>query len=168
MPFTYYVATKDAKVYQVNNVTAITIGSPMVSNGTYRDNPPVVVGGAAGSFGADGSASVAGGVSPTVTFDTVSDTVEASGASSVVEDDGYTHVAPRFLNSPVGYLFLTTDAGIATAPTSNSFTTTAPSTDFYVYDVDCFFLLDEVIGVFNAAPPGWQNQRSIVTNYNES
>lgn len=167
MPFTYYVATKDAKVYQINNVETITVGSPMVSDGTYRDNPPVVVGGAAGAFGADGSASVAGGVSPTVTFDTVSDTVEAVGASSVLQDDAYAHVAPRFLNSPVGFIFFTTTAAIATAPDNTTFTTTAPTTNFYTYNVDCIFLLDEVIGVFNAPPQGFSPTRSIVTSYNE-
>lgn len=170
MPFTYYVATKDAKVYQINNVEAITIGSPMVSNGTYRDNPPVVVGGGAAAFGASASASVAGGVNPTIALTTASspESIEVTADSSVVQDDAYTHVEPRFLNAPIGYVFFTTSAGIATAPTSNSFTTTPPSTDFYVYDVDCFFFLDELIGVFNAPPQGWSPTRSIVTSYNQS
>lgn len=166
MPFTYYVATKDSKVWQINNVTAITVASPLVSNGTYRDNPPVVVGGAAGALGASASASVAGGVSPTVNT-TAGVSAEAIGESSVVEDDAYAHVAPRFLNSPIGMVFFTTTAGIATAPTSSTFTTTPPSTDFYVVECDCNFMLDEVIGWFNAPPVGLTPQRSIVTAYNE-
>lgn len=166
MPFTYYVATKDSKVYQINDVTAITIGSPLVSNGTFRDQVPVVVGGAAIARGTDASASVSGGVNPTVTSG-ISE-VQVQADSSVVQDDTYTHVAPRFLHSPIGYVFFTTSAGIATAPTNSSFTITPPSTDFYVYDVDCFFFLDEIIGVFNAAPPGFSPTRSIVTAYNES
>lgn len=167
MPFTYYVASKDAKIYQINNVESITIGSPLVSNGTYRDNPPVVPGGAAGALGAAASASVAGGVAPTVTLDGILGTAEASGESSVIQDDAYAHIAPRFLNAPIGYVFFTTSAGISTAPTNSSFTTTPPSTDFYVYEADCFFFLDEIIGVFNAPPQGWTPTRSIVTAYNE-
>jgi hypothetical protein len=165
MPFTYYVATKDAKVYQINNVEAITVASPMVSNGTYRDQPPVVVGGAAGAKGADASASVAGGVNPTVTFGV--DDVEATADSSVEQDDAYAHVAPRFLNSPLGIVFFTTAAGISTAPTNSTFTTTAPTTHFYVVDADCFFMLDEVVGVFNSPVQGWDPKRSIITNFNE-
>jgi hypothetical protein len=168
MPFTYYVATKDAKVYQINNVEKITIGSPMVANGTYRDQNAVVVGGGAGALGADASASVAGGVQPQVTLDSVLGTAQATGDSSILQDDTFNHIAPRFLYAPIGYVFFTTSAGIATAPTNTSFTITPPPTDFYVYDVDCFFLLEEVVGVFNAPPPGFSPTKSIVTSNNAS
>lgn len=163
MPFTYYVATKDSKVYQINDVTAITIGSPLISNGTYRDSPPVVVGGAAGALGADASASVSGGVNPQIAVG--ASQAEATGDSSVSQDDAYTHVEPRYLNAPIGYVFFTTSAGIAPEPGDNSFTTSAPTTDFYVYECDCFFVLDEVVGVFNAPPAGFSPTRSIITAY---
>lgn len=166
MPFTYYVATKDSKVYQVNNVTAITIASPLISNGTYRDQPPVVVGGASGMLGTAADASVAGGVNPSVTL-TAGISAQATAASSVEQDDAYAHVAPRYKNSPIGFLFLTTTAGIATAPTGSTFSTTPPTVpagNFGIVNCDCVFLLDEVTGCFNAPPQGWTPTESIITS----
>lgn len=171
MPFTYYIATKDAKVYQINNVTAITIATPLVSNGTYRDSPPATSGGGAGALGADASVSVSGGVDPIVTLDGILNTAVATAASSIEQDDTFVHVAPRYLNSPIGFVFFTTTAGIATAPTGTTFSTTPPTTpggNFSVVDCDCAFLLDEIVGWYNAPPQGWAPTRSIVTAYNES
>lgn len=166
MPFTYYVTMKNGKTFQVNNVESITIATPLISNGTYRDSPPVVVGGAAGALGADASASVAGGVSPTVTL-SAGISAQAVGASSVAQDDSYTHVVPRFLNSPLGMVFITTSAGIATAPTNATFSTAAPGANFDVVDCDCIFPLDELLGIYNSPPQGFSPNRSIITSYNE-
>lgn len=153
MPFTYYVATKDNKVYQIDNVTAITISSPLISNGLYRDSPPVVVGGASAIIGAT-VLSVVGGSSQTIGSGT--DSIVAP--SSVIQDDAFTHVVPRYENGPVGIVFFTTTNGIAPTPTGASFTTTPPTVpagNFYVVATDCFWMLDEIQGVFNKAPQGW-------------
>jgi hypothetical protein len=169
MPFTYFVTMKNGKTFQCNNVTAITIATPLVSNGTYRDEPSVVVGGAAGALGPAAEASVAGGVAPSVTL-TAGISAEASADSSVVQSDSYTHIVPRYLNSPLGLVFITTDAGIATAPTNASFSTTPPTVPagfFSGVDGDCLFPLEEILGIYNAAPQGFAPNRSIITNFNE-
>lgn len=141
-----------------------------MANGTYRDEPSVVVGGAAGALGADASASVAGGVNPSVTL-TAGISAEATADSSVVEADSYQHVEPRYMFSPIALLFITTDAGIATAPTGATFPTDPPTLTppdtFNVVECDCLFPLEEVLGVYNASPQGFSPTRSIITNFNE-
>lgn len=141
---TRYVRLKAGGVDQVNNVTGIAISSPTVINGTFRDTPPVVVGGAAAGAAigtsAEISIQVAGGVSPTSTSGTatgppVTATASASGDSSVLQDDHFTHTAPRSLSEPIALWVFTTDDGLAT------------------YDV--VYLFDEVIGITNVAPQGW-------------
>jgi hypothetical protein len=64
---------------------------------TYRDTPSLVVGGAAGALGASASASVSGGVNPTVSLDSVTGSAEAVGAASVSQEDAYTHIPQRFI-----------------------------------------------------------------------
>ncbi len=141
-PVTRYVVLLNSKVYQVNNVVSTAISSVTVTDGTYRDQPPVVVGGAAISSDPSNtqviSASIAGGAMVSTTV--VGSSVEALGTSSVVEDDTYTHVAPRDYIAKVALLVFTTSDGITT--------------------YDCFFKLAEVAGVFNAAPQGWSPTQS--------
>lgn len=64
----------------------------------YRDTPSLVVGGAAGTDSNAApevtSAQISGGVNPTVTFDG-SGTIEVTGASSVLQEDAYTHIPKR-------------------------------------------------------------------------
>lgn len=133
---TRYVALLTGKVYQINNVTAIAISSPSVTDGTYRDSPPTVVGGAA-AFDASPVLSVAGGTTQTIGG---GPSVSITADASVVQDDQFTHTAPRDYTSKVALLVFTTSDGIAT--------------------YDCFFKLAEVAGVFNSAPPGWPGANS--------
>lgn len=133
MAKTRYVALLTGKVYQINNVTAITISSPSVTDGTYRDSPPTVVGGAAAGNSAVAAISVAGGT--TQTTGGLSPSTVITAPASVVQDDTFTHTAPRDYVAKVALLVITTSDGIAT--------------------YDCFFKFAEVAGVFNAPPPGW-------------
>lgn len=139
MPVTRYVITKDTNIYQINNITAIDLVSDDVTNGVYRDEPPIVVGGA-GAIGlpttiADNTSPmvVAGGVSQTVTKST--NMIDITGDSSVLQSDSYTHEPPRDLITPTAFWKFTTSDGIAT--------------------YDCMFLFSETVGIFNAPPPGW-------------
>lgn len=62
----------------------------------FRDMPPLVVGGAAiADVGGTEVISVAGGVSPVAVDNGTS--FEASGASSVLQDDNFTHVPKRYI-----------------------------------------------------------------------
>lgn len=170
MPFTYYVYLKTSRTpVQVNNVTAITIASPLIGNGTYRDEPPIVVGGGSITRGPEAtvsiSASIAGGVSPTTLGGTGD--VSVTGDSSVLQSDSYLHTAPRFMFSPVGMVFFTTSSGIAGAPTGSTFSTTAPTVpagNFGIVACDVVFKLDEVVGWSNTAPQGFSPTESIITS----
>ncbi len=131
--YTRFVVLQNSRVYQVNNVTAIAIASPSVINGTYRDQPPTVVGGA----GVKDTTSlvVAGGVTPVVTPPGGYTGTTIVIPSSTAQDDQYAHVAPRDYTSKIAYFVFTTTTGLST--------------------YDCLFLLSEVVGIFNAAPPGY-------------
>lgn len=150
---TRYVRLKNGKVDQVNNVVSISYATLDVVDGTYRDSPPVIVGGASAAASSyttspntpsagltevinlsPVSAQVSGGVNPVSSATGVA-TATASGASSVLQDDAYLHVAPRPKTTPCALLVITTDDGIAT--------------------YDCIWKWNEVISVTNAPPPGW-------------
>lgn len=63
----------------------------------YRDRPTPVVGGAAiGDPATGNSVSIAGGVDPTTTT-TSGTSITAKGASSVLQEDDYTHVPKRYI-----------------------------------------------------------------------
>lgn len=165
MPFTYYVYLKTSRTpVQVNNVTAITIASPLVANGTYRDEPPIVVGGAGAavmdSTNTTGTltSSIAGGVEPTVTIGATDNQLTLIGKSSVLQSDSYLHTAPRFLFSPIALVFFTTSNAIAATPTGSSFSTTSPTVpggNFGIVACDVVFKLDEVIGWTDTSPQGF-------------
>ena len=148
MPVTRYVELDTGVVRQINNVTAIDLVTVSVVNGTYRDSPPVVVGGAGGvgaeeyipSSGTTGSTAIpsfgiAGGMNPQVTTSGLTGFITATGASSVLQDDQYTHTSPRSLTTPTAFWKFTTSDGITT--------------------YDCFFLFTAVLGVTNSPPPGF-------------
>jgi hypothetical protein len=149
----------NGKVSQINNVVEITFGSPLIANGYYRDKPPIVVGGA--SISGEGvsravAASVAGGVDPDVAITSVTNTVSAKGASSVLQDDDFTHVDLRFIWSPVPLVFFrTTDDLIIANPDGTSFPIARPVTNFEVFNVDCVFGWGEDCEIWNVPPPGW-------------
>lgn len=148
MAVTRYVELDTGVVRQINNITTIDLVTVSVVNGTYRDSPPVVVGGAGGAgfvvydpvdeaaTTASTSFSIAGGVNPQVTVSPSMDYyITAEGASTVLQDDNYTHTAPRSLTTPTAFWKFTTTDGITT--------------------YDCFFLFNSVVGVFNAPPGGF-------------
>lgn len=157
----YFVILDDGTVTQVAGVITVTIISPLVADGTYRDSPPVVTGGAfaaspdiAGSQAVSGQ--IAGGVDPTVTIGASPNTLEIIGASSVAEDDAYTHEPLRFKFGPVPLIhFYTENAVIPATPVDADFPMALPTTNFRVVKADCFFFMDEVRGVTNVPPPGF-------------
>lgn len=135
---TRYVVLETGRIFQINNVTGITISSPSVTDGTYRDSPPVI--GGTGAFMESVShavATIVGGVTPAAAaFNASALTgVTLLSPSSVAEDDSYKHVAPRDLIAKVALLLFATSDELTT--------------------YDCFFKLAEVSGCFNAPPPGW-------------
>lgn len=160
---TRWFLSSSGRVFQINNVEKITFGSPLIAQGTYRDSPPVISGGAAvveaGSSADPQSTSVAGGTTQTVTDQTTYFDIVAP--SSVVEDDAFTHLAPRYLFSPFPMVFFETTDAISTNPTGTSFSTEPPDVPpttgghFEVFDGDCCFPWNEDCGIFNVAPPGW-------------
>lgn len=152
MSLNYYVHFDDGTVVQVGGVTDVTIVSPLVGNGTYRDEPPIVAGGASAvatpAVGDPVAISVAGGSSQTVNGST--DYILAP--SSVLQSDSFAHVDLRFKFGPIAMIFFTTENGMT--PTT-TFPMARPVTNFNVVTADCFFMLDDVRGVSNVAPPGF-------------
>lgn len=154
---TRWFRDSNGKISQVNNVLQITITSPLVARDTYRDSPPTVVGGAASDGGSVSAVSVAGGSTQTITHGVVTDIV---APSAVVEDDNFTHVAPRILWGPLPLCFIRTKDG--PGPVANPDNTTFPidppsgvGADFDAFDVDCVFSWGDDCAIFNVAPPGW-------------
>ncbi len=155
----YYVHLEDGGVVEVQNVTAITIASPMLGNGTYRDAAAVVTGGASAVASTTGplSATIAGGTNPTAQA-VSGNSATASGGTSVEQWDSFTHVAPRFLFGPIALIFFTTTNFPATTPTGASFTTTTPTVpagNFAAVTTDVIFKWDEIVGYTNVPPPGF-------------
>lgn len=157
---TRWFRDSNGKVSQINNVSKITFGSPLVANSYYRDKPPIIVGGAAGLLGASGQIAIAGGTDPQVTLGAGTITIE--GDSSVLQDDDFTHEPLRFIWAPTPMVFFAIVDG--TAPTNPDTTTfpidrpedrTAPKDTFDTFDVDCVFAWGEDCAIFNVAPPGW-------------
>jgi hypothetical protein len=149
----------NGKVSQVNNVLEITFASPLIAEGHYRDEPPVVVGGASVAGISGGSvlnARIAGGVNPTTSAVSVSAQVNAKGASSTLQDDNFLHTPLRFIWAPMSLVFFRTWNGLtATNPDGTTFALARPTLDFEVFNVDCVFDWGEDCSIFNAAPPGW-------------
>jgi len=166
-PQTFYFLANSGKIYQINNVVLITFASPLLANGTYRDDPPVIPGGGAvalaeTTLGSTINAQLGGGMEPVVA--TSSGGVEyvyVTGKSSVLQSDSFAHVAPRNLFEPMSMVFFETSWGGASNPIGTTFPIAAPATNFAVFDVDCAFPWTKNCGIFNAAPQGWiQKQTS--------
>ncbi len=158
---TRWFRDSNGKISQINKVVEITFATPSVANSYYRDKPPIVVGGAAISNGPGVAvntaavAAIAGGVDPQVAV-TAGVSMQATGASSVLQDDDFLHVALRFIWAPIPLVFFrTTDDLIVANPDSTSFPLARPVTDFEAFNVDCVFSWSEDCGIFNVAPPGW-------------
>lgn len=155
--YTYYFRDSNGRVSQINGVTKITIATPLVANGYYRDSPPVVVGGAAAASPSDqANISVAGGTTQIITnpAGTVAQNIVAP--SSVIQDDAFTHTDLRFIWSPIPLIFFKTVNAITPAnPDDTTFSKTRPVGTFDTFDVDCFFWLNEDCAVFNAPPQGF-------------
>lgn len=166
-PYTVYVYLRNGRIAEVANVTAYAIISPVIQDGTYRDTPPVV--GAAASIAGSlvtsyalepivtsiGPATIAGGVTPTLSDDTGISKVSVSSPSSILQDDRYTHNVPRFAYHPECLLvFTTSNAGTLTYPTATQGTTSySASTSTGSYD--SVFRWKDVKGWTNTAPQGW-------------
>lgn len=148
----YYVRYINGQVEEVIDVVAITIGSPLIANGYYRDTPPPVVGAAAAFFGLGDAATISGGVNITASAGVTDSLI---GGSSIDQDDRYAHVDLRFVFSPIACVFFTTENFPATEPTGSSFPMARPVTNFAVVEADCLFKWDEIKGWTNTAPPGF-------------
>jgi hypothetical protein len=165
---------------QINGVTDVVVASPLVARGTTRDKPPVIAGGAAVTIAVPGdidgtgvvegisaSAQISGGVSPTVdTSDLASGAISATGASSVEQDDDYTHEPLRYVFGPEPVVFFKTSvAGSPNLPDDTTFSTDRPPVPtkadlnsggfFPVFEGDCFFPWTKNCGVTNTPPQGW-------------
>jgi hypothetical protein len=147
----YFVTLENGTVVQVGGVTKITIISPLVANGTYRDTPPPVTGSAAGSTGSS-VATINGGVDITFSGAFVDTLI---GNSSIDEDDRYAHVDLRFVFGPIAFVSFTTENVIASVPVEADFPMARPTTNFKVVEADCLWKLDEVKGWSNIEPPGF-------------
>lgn len=161
--FTYYFRDTNGRISQINGVTKITFATPLIADGWYRDKPPIVVGGAAASASGgvftdiELQAVIAGGVQPTSTGGTVT----ATGASSVLQDDDYTHAELRFIWAPVPLVFFkTVNAITASNPDDSTFSKTRPVGTFDSFDADCIFSWGEDCAIFNAPPQGWEKTES--------
>lgn len=146
----YFVTLENGTVVQIGGVTAITIISPLVANGTYRDTPPPLGGAAAVNF-TSSLATLTGGADVTTTG-----TIESSviGQSSIKEDDRYAHVDLRFAFGPIAFVSFTTENAVAPEPVEADFPMARPATNFKVVVGDCLWKLDEVKGWSNVPPPG--------------
>ncbi len=156
--FTYYFRDSNGRVSQINGVTKITVATPLVAQGFYRDSPPVVVGGAAAANKADTfSMAISGGVIQTI----VGLTDYILGPSSTAQDESYTHTDLRFIWFPVPLIFFKTVNAITSAnPDDTTFSKTRPIGTFDTFDADCMFWFNEDCGLFNAPPQGFQKTES--------
>lgn len=148
----YFVTLENGTVVQVGGVTAITIISPLVANGTFRDTPPPVVASAVVMFAGADVATLTGGADVTTTG-TVDKSVISN--SSIKVDDRYAHVDLRFAFGPIAFVSFTTENAIAPEPVEADFPMARPTTDFKVVVADCLWKLEEVKGWSNVPPPGF-------------
>lgn len=103
-PAILYALLENGNQIQIKNAVVQT-QKPLIiyDTETYRDTPSLVTGGAAGTIATSGQlpvVQIAGGVNPTVSQTSPSASiyfVEATGASSVSEEDAYKHVPKRFV-----------------------------------------------------------------------
>lgn len=148
----YFVTLENGTVVQIGGVTKVTIISPLVANGTYRDTPPPVIASAVVMFAGADAATLTGGADVTTTG-----TVDKSviGQSSIKEDDRYAHVDLRFVFGPIAFISFTTENAIAPEPVEADFPMARPTTNFKVVEADCLWKLDEVKGFTNVPPPGF-------------
>lgn len=148
----------NGRISQIDRVTQITIATPLIANGYYRDSPPIVNGGAGvleQTFTGQ-SVAVAGGSTQTIT-DVGGTAIKIVAPSSVLQDDAFTHTDLRFIWSPVPLVFFkTADALTASNPDDSTFSKTRPIGTFDTFDVDCVFYFNEDCEIFNSAPPGWE------------
>ena len=159
--FTYYFRDSNGRISQINGVTQITVATPLVAQGFYRDSPPVVVGGASSTGGAGQIVSVAGGSSQTVANPAGTVPLNIVAPSSVLQDDAFTHTDLRFIWFPIPLIFFKTTNAITSAnPDDTTFSKTRPIGNFDTFDVDCMFWMNEDCAVFNSPPQGWEKTES--------
>lgn len=158
MPSTRWFKDDNGKIYQIDNVVQITIASPLIARGTFRDSPPVVPAAAGVIVAADSTTLIVpGGVTPAIAFDpaVAVEPFTVNSPSSIAQDDAFAHVDLRFVFGPEPMIFFETSDALATNPDSSTFSKTRPATDFEAFDVDCCFGWTPDCGVFNSPPPGW-------------